>query len=331
MNFTFVNKNLLIPQVEIYSDLNSSIQKLLNMAYNMDNLYCSNLYIVSTDCIYFSKNNYLYSVSETNIIKKIDINMPNNSFLKSINSFLNLNTSNQKSDNLNLEMDINFNIHKQPNIIIQDELINNKESNQKIELNTITKDNIVVTSVIKENKIENKVENKVETKTQEELEIIKLCKETMEIYQNEVRNIKDIEQKIKILDNNKKTLLKKRREKLFTNFSKLKNDHNTFKKINLKLEKNPKMDIPSLFELKYNYFVQFVKEPNNVKLLEQIENSNLDEVLNKDCELDEEIVKIVNIYSEESKDLNVKFEHSWEDLEYETESIENNNSKLSGY
>ena len=336
MNFTFVNKNLLIPQVEIYSDFNSPIQKLLNMTYNMDSLYCSNLYIVSVNCIYFSKNNYLYSVSETNIIKKIDINIPNNSFLKSINSFLNLNTSNQKLDDLNSEMNINFHIHKQPNIIIQEELINNnKELKQEKELNTIIKDNLEVASVIKENKIESKVETKLETKleakTQEELEIIKLCEETMEIYQNEVRNMKDIEKKLKILDNNKKDLLKKRKEKLFTNFSKLKNDYNTIKKINVKLEKNPKMIIPLLFELKYNYFVQFVKEPNNVIILEQIENSNLDEVLNKDCELDEEIVKIVNIYSEESKDLNVKFEHSWEDLEYETESIENNNSKLSRY
>ena len=68
MNFTFVNKNLLIPQVETYSDFDSPIQKLLNMGYNMSNLYCSNLYVVSTNCIYFLKNNYLYSVSETNII-----------------------------------------------------------------------------------------------------------------------------------------------------------------------------------------------------------------------------------------------------------------------
>ena len=56
MSFTFVNKNLLIPQVEIYSDFNTPIQKLLNMTYDMDKLYCSNLYVVSIDCIYFSDN-----------------------------------------------------------------------------------------------------------------------------------------------------------------------------------------------------------------------------------------------------------------------------------
>jgi hypothetical protein len=339
MNFTFVNKNLLIPQVETYSDFDSPIQKLLNMGYNMSNLYCSNLYVVSTNCIYFLKNNYLYSVSETNIIKKIDINIPNNSFLKSINSFLNLTTCNQNLDNgnnenngnngnngnnfndLDSQMNINFNIREHTNIIIKDEvIINNNKSNQELEPNT----NNIVKPIVKEDKIER-------VKTQEELELIKLCEETMEIYQTEVRKIKDIEQKIKILDNNKKTLLKKRKEKLFTNFSKLKNDYDTFKMINKKLERNPKLDIPSLFILKYNYFVQFVLVDNNIKILAKIEDSNLDEVLNNDYELDEEIEKIVNKYNEDSKNLNVIFEHSWEDLDYETESTENNNSRLAGY
>ena len=321
MNFTLVNKNLLIPQVEIYSDFNSSIQKMLNMAYDMNKLYCSNLYVVSDDHIYFSNNNYLYSVSETNIIKKIDINIPNKSFLKSINSFLNLNNINHTVDEGEPEINIKFNISEHKNIIIQDMPTDNKkDSEQEIKKNTGTKDKSV--SVEKKEII---------PKTQEELEIIKLCEETMEIYQNEVRKIKEIEQKIKVLDNNKKSLLKKRKEKVFTNFSKLKNDYDTFKKIKTKIEKKPDIDVPLLFALKYNYFEKIIKEhPHDVQILEQLEVMNLDEVLYKDCELDIDLTILANKYGEESQKLNVIFEHSWEDLEYETESNEINNSKFGG-
>jgi hypothetical protein len=324
MNFTLVNKNLLIPQVETYSDFNSPVQKLLNMTYNMDKLYCSNLYIVSSECIYFSNNNCLYSVSETNIIKKMDINIPNNSFLNSMNSFLNLNSINHNIDNLDAEMNINVRLPEHRKIIIEDSNVNSNsndknDSKQQIELNTRS----IVKTEIKE-------KQEIREKTKEEHEIIKLCEETMEIYQNEVRKMKEIEQQIKVLDNNKKSLLKKRKEKLFTNFSKLKNDYNTFKMIQRKFQKKPDMDIPSLFILKYNYFEEIIKIESDIKILEVIHDMNLDEVLNKDCELNDELIDYVNKYEEESKKFNVKFEHSWEDLEYETESIENNNSKLGG-
>jgi hypothetical protein len=321
MNFTLVNKNLLIPQVEIYSDFNSPVQKLLNMTYNMDKLYCSNLYIVSSDCIYFSNNNCLYSVSETNIIKKMDINIPTNSFLKSMNSFLNLNGLNQNIDNFDTEMNINVRLPEHNNkIIIENSNSNDKkDSKQQIELNTRP----IVKTEIKE-------KQEIREKTKEELEIIKLCEETMEIYQNEVRKMKEIERQLKVLDDNKKNLLKKRKEKLFTNFSKLKNDYSTFKMIKRKFQKKPDMDIPSLFILKYKYFEEIIKIETDIKILEQIEDMNLDEVLNKDCQLNDEFADYANKYGEESKKLNVNFEHSWEDLEYETESTENNNSRLGG-
>lgn len=331
MSFTLVNKNLLIPQVEIYSDFNSPIQKMLNMAYDMDKLYCSNLYVVSIDCIYFSDNNYLYSVSNTNIIKKIDITMPNKSFLKSVNNFLNLNACVPNLDVSDSNMNINFNIRENRNVIIQDDLIN--ESKHKIE--TDTKNKVIAKVIPEVNTKVNKtvipeVIPEVMPRSQEELDLIKLCEETNEIYQNEVSKIKNIEQQLKILDNNKKSLLKKRKEKIFTNFSKLKNDYNTFKIIKNKIEKKPNMDIPSLFALKYKYFEEIIKVPIDYKILEQLEDINLDEILNKDCELDADLTNIANKYGEESKKLNVIFEHSWEDLEYETESNEINNSRFGG-
>jgi hypothetical protein len=315
MSLTFVNKNLLIPQIKEYSDFNPCIQQLMNTTFNMDKLYCSNVYIVSSECVYFSDGNNIYSVSNTNIIKKVDLNIPNKTCLTSINSFLNLEIINPNIDisqsNTVNNMDINIKIPKHKNIIIEDE--DGDDNNKK--------------NVKKEIKQTKKYEQP-KPKTPEELEIIKLCEETMELYQTEVKKMKDIEQQIKVLDANKKSILKKRREKLFTNFSKLKNDYNTFNMINKKLDKKPEMEIPSLFALKYNYFEQIVKNSNYASILSQIDAMNLDEVLNKDYELNKEMEDFVNSYGDESKKLNIKFDHSWEELDLETEPIENNNSRL---
>lgn len=314
MSFTFVNKNLLIPQIEIYKDLNTSIQKLLDISYNTDKIYCSNLYVVSEDYIYFTNGKNLYTVSNSNLVEKVDIKMPNKSQLKVLNLFLNSeNNDNLVNDNNDNSEDCDMNIK-----------FNRKDSKNKI---TIKNDSAI--NLNKKNQVKSEIKIEAKEKSKEELELLKLCEETMEIYQNEVRKMKEIEQKIKLLENNKKTLLKKQKEKIFGNFSKFKNDYNAFKLINKKLEKKPDMNIPSLFALKYDYFLQLAKNEDNFLLLNLVDDLNLDEVLNTDCELDEKIHKFVNEYGEYSKKLNVKFDHSWEDLELETDAMEMNNSRFS--
>ena len=312
MSFTLVNKNLLIPQTEVYLDFITSAQKLLDMSYNADKTYCSNLYVVSKDCIYFTNGHNLYTISSSNLVEKIDVKIPNKSHLKILNSFLSSENSdtrdNNKSDNTNCDMDIEFNVKNLQNkITVKDDLT--KKLNNK-----------------REEKIE--IKNEVIPKSKEELELLKLCEETMEIYQNEVRKMKEIEKQIKVLECNKKSLLKKQREKLFGNFSKFKNDYNTFKMIKNKLEKKPDMDIPSLFALKYNYFDQLSLVPDNLIIIKLVEDLNLDEVLNTNCELDEKLEIFINNYGQQSKKLNVKFDHSWEDLELETDVSETNNSRF---
>jgi len=316
MTFTFVNKNFLIPQTETYQDFNTSIQKLLDATHNANKTYCSNSYVVSKDCVYFTDGHDLYIVSDSNLVKKIDIKIPNRTYLNTLDSFLKTENSNDliNDDNSDLkdEMNIEFNI-------------NNSSGKNKI-----TVKNDLVKNLNNKKSEKSEVKNEPKPKSKEELELLKLCEETMEIYQNEVRKMKEIEQKIKLLENNRKTLLKKQKEKLFGNFSKFKNDYNTFKMINKKLEKKPDMDIPSLFALKYIYFEQLLNTPDNLKMFKLVDDLNLDEVLNTDCELDDELKIFVNNYGEYSKKLNVKFDHSWEDLELETDASEMNNSRLGG-
>ncbi len=308
MVYTFVNKNLLIPQVLEADNLDTLLQKLLDQTYGRSNDYNKNVYIVSDEEIYFSKENELYCSKGYNIIK-IKKNIPTIKNLENIISFQNNNTNNLgKNEDLS-EMQLEIKTKKNDIKIID----NNKNN---------------TTTMLKIENTEIKPSKEKKEKSKEELEILKLIEETMEIYQTEVRKIKDIEMKIKILDDNTKNLEKKKKEKMLTNFSKLKNDYHTFVSINKKKEKKIDFEIPYLFELKYSYFNDLIKDEQNKVLLEKIGNLNLDEILNQKYELNDESIFFANKYSEESKKLNVKFNYSWEDLELEVESSETNNSKL---
>lgn len=308
MIFTLVNKNFLIPLIERDTNFNLLLQKLYEFSYNKDKIYCLNIYIVSEQEIYFCNDNQIYS-SKNNIITKVDYNLPSFKSLEDITFFCN---------NQNLEI--------KTNVSNMNFTIKEKENKNIILVDDKTNNNICTNNIINEDHI--KKENKPKIKSKEELEIIKLIEETMEIYQNEVRKIKEIERQIKIIDDNTNSLIKKKKEKSLTNFSKLKNDYYTYSLIKRKKELKPETNIPNLFELKYEFFNELIQNEETKILLDKINIINLDEVLNQKYEIDNDLLLLSNRYGDDSKKLNVKFEHSWEDLEIETEASENNNSKF---
>lgn len=297
MYYTLVNKNLLIPIIEKDNNLNMLLQKMSDLTFNMNADFCSNIYIVGEDEIYFSKNFDIY-IAKNNSITKYNKSPITKNVLTTINNFIINNKETQIKNNKCEEMDISIDIKKNKNILVEDNIIIKKKE--------------------------------PEPKSQEELELIKLIEDTMEIYQNEVRKMKNIETKIKIIDDNNKTLLKKKKEKTLSNFSKLKNDYHTYKNIINKKKIKEGFTIPSLFELKYDYFNSFLNDEKNILLIEKVEEINLDEVLNQVIELADDIKNLSDNYGKNSKKLNVKFDHSWEDMEIETEPVEMNNSKLGG-
>lgn len=323
MIFTLVNKNFLIPVIERDTNFNLLLQKLYEFSYNKDKTYCLNIYIVTEQEIYFCNDNQIYC-SKNKIITKVDYNLLSFKSLEDISFFCNNQNSEIKTNITDMNFSIKEKINK--NIIIVDDKINKNISTN----NMIYEDHIKKEETIsnKEFLIKNSNENKPKIKSQEELEIIKLIEETMEIYQNEVRKIKDIERQIKIIDDDTNSLIKKKKEKSLTNFSKLKNDYKTYTLIKRKKKLKPETSVPNLFELKYEFFNELVKNEETKILLEKINVIDLDEVLNQKYEINDDMLLLSNRYGDDSKKLNVKFEHSWEDLEIETEASENNNSKF---
>lgn len=283
MSNTFVNKNYLIPVIKECDTLENALFLLTDITYNMNNDYCSNVYVVNTNSIYFTKKNVIYYIDDKNIIHKPNYNFCNMSLLTHINKY---------DDFTNNNMCVEF-------------------CNSKLE-------HIVIT-----NNTENINQQKKE-QTEDEKNLFKLYNEIMETYNEELRNKTEIEKELKILKSNREKIIKKQKEKLLTNLSKLKNDYKTYVLMKKSLTANPDKEIPYLFSLKFPYFEDLLK--NNKNVMDKLENMNLDKTLNNNEELDDDIIKLCNQYGNDIKKLTTKFDHSWTELEIDNDLNDNNNS-----
>jgi hypothetical protein len=311
MKITFVNKNYLIPNIIEFSTLEDSLDKLSDITYNQSTQYNENVYVVYSSKIYFCFNKKFYSLdTKTNNISIHDYNTINIGSLNIIKNFTNNNKLSESIELAESGMTLVINNKPMKNINIDDTKLNTKEN-------------------IKVKNTTNQVKKEL---TKEEEQIVKLCEEVMETYQQEKNKIKEIEKKIKVLDNQEKSIKKKILDKIYTGIAKLKGDYHTYKLINLKdkktLESGEKYEIPVLFTQKYIYFQKLTLELENLELLEQVDNFVLDNIINNDTQIDIKIINLARNYEIISKDLNVKFDHSWEELDVDDGA--NNNRSLFG-
>jgi hypothetical protein len=289
MSYILVNKNFLIPEIIKSDNLNKLIQQMVDYTQNMNNEYIMNVYIVYEDSIYFTNNNEIY-ILQNNSINKFETNVVSNKSLNIIYNFIN-----NKSNN-------NVSLKQQP-----------KKHNS---LSFSIPEPINFSLIEKQDKII------VEELTEEELTILKLIEETQELYEKERFKIKEIENKIKTIDNNNNKLKKQKEDKEISNFSKLKNDYKTYNKIRKNIEKEPNQKIPELFKLKYNYFKKLITNEDNKKKLDKIERIEINDIFNNKYKLDNEIIELSNMYENDTKKLNVSFDYSWEQLAHDIEITE---------
>lgn len=222
-------------------------------------------------------------------------------------------------NNVIYNIDNNKNVTR---VTCQNELLNVIYNYNEIDVSEMD-----ITYVINEKKNVNIIEDEKvepvpepEQKSDKELELEMLCKQTLELYEAELQKIKNIEHRLKILDNNEKNLIKKLNDKIYCNISMLKNDYNLYKILS-----GSNKEIPSLFSKKFRYFEEIIKDNEMYVTLSEIEKLDLDSLLNNDMlKLSNELINLSNNYKNIIKELTVDFEHSWEDLNIENDF--NNNS-----
>jgi tRNA nucleotidyltransferase/poly(A) polymerase len=161
-----------------------------------------------------------------------------------------------------------------------------------------------------------------------------MCEQVMDLYNLELNKIKKIELNIKSLNSKLERLKNKKREKIFSNISRTKNEYETWKKLKYNIPKNnpeyikkneeeleirDNIQIPILFEAKYKYIENLINNPHIKQIYHELNNFNLEEIfINEEIIIDEKIIKFSEKYTDISKsELHYGFDHDWDYLESE--------------
>ena len=337
MEYVFVDKNYLVPQIIKQFELNSALKLLQGSTYRRDNIYCENVYIVQFkedvfEFIIKCIDNVFYLIDNNNnhnILGSINLIKLNNSLFLNNSNILN-------KENINLlntdtmELIINNKINN--NIII------NKITNNQIINNEVINNEVINNEVINNEVINNEVTNSNKSK---EEELIKFCEEVMDLYQKELSNIKRLENNLKSYDTKISKLEKKKKENLINNVLITQSEYQTWKKISYKIEDESDLfkdtnelellnnTIPILFLSKYNYINKILESNDIKKMFEKINKININNLYldldtNKEHFLNNEIILFCEKYAKLSKDLHYTFDHEWDYLENEVNASPTN-------
>jgi hypothetical protein len=247
-------------------------------------------------------------------------NNTNNSFLKNIYIVCETDTNDY------LIINNGINIVKLLNDKI--EIINKTFLTSNIILNNLEKiftDNKNIELVIK-NKNKNKnimiINNNEENNNEENNELKKSCDEVFQLYNQELLKIKKIENLIKNLEKKEEKLINKIKNDNIDKINKLYYDFNTFIRINEKVNNSDSFTIPDLFYKKYHYFNNLYNSNNEIaQIFNKLKNFNINNINDIDNTIDSDIIFFAKKYFEESKELNITFDHNWDDLSVDVDGI----------
>ena len=296
MKYTLVNKNRIIPQILYFDSEKLAICELIEITNNSNNSnksFLKNIYIVcETDT-----NDYLIINNGNNIVKLLNdkIEIINKTFLTS-NTILN-NLEKIFKDDKNIELVIKNKNIKNKNIMI----INNNENNND-----------------ENNNDEN---NNDESNNEENNKLKKSCDEVFQLYNQELLKIKKIENLIKNLEKKEEKIINKIKNDNIDKINKLYYDFDTFFRINEKVKKSDNFIVPDLFYKKYDYFYNLYNSNSDIVVtLNKIKDFDINNI-NDNINIDNDLILLAKIYFEESKELNITFDHDWDELSADVDGI----------
>ncbi len=357
MRYTIVDRNFLIPEIIIKNEFFEALEELYKKTYFRDEKYNQNIYMIKYSGVRYegyiqSDGKNIYEIFEGKKTKlEIDysylyitpnekINEPDANFTidsKQNNSLKKIDVVQEVKDKI-VETKQISNI-KNVKIICEDDGDNEMQLNIKTNPNIssqidITDSDRLIVSNSEQEKINSDKEKKKE-------ELLKICEQVMDMYNLELNKIKKTELNLMSIDNKIDKLIKKKRDQVFDNITRTKNEFETWKKIKygipvdkqemvrmseneLTVIKNP--TVPILFAAKYNYIEKIMENPQVKELFSVLNQLDLAELYVKDkIDLSPQVIKFVEKYTEISKkDLHYKFDHDWDYLDSEFDQVEAN-------
>jgi len=350
--YLLYNTNFLIQRIKNYNKLEDSLRELQIDTISRTQDYNNKIYVIQENepnIIYISDGEHIYLMNLTNskktkLFTNKKINYNGNEYWEQY-YLSNTSTSNLEQNSLNTmvnnlnnkitdEMNITIGEKKSKNIRFEDDntsfIIQNIADKQSFASNdkTNNQNNIINNFNNKENK-----ENYDVEKEEKRNQIIKMIEDVNDLYQKELSNIKKLESNLKTYDSKLKKLEKIKKDDVVNEIIRTQSEYRTWKKIKYGLKDDSDESdvlkpieeleesntiVPILFLSKYNYIEKIQNNASIRKLLDEINQLNLNDLYANNLLPNENIVQFCNKYLKLSKELHYHFDdHEWNYLEDE--------------
>lgn len=331
--YQLINTNFLTPKILCCSTLEDALEQLQYETVSRLQEYTKNVYVLDKEkenIIYTSDGLHIYSSDleksdETKIICKYKkISHMGTEYYKKIT------TQKLNFDNVTIsDMNLKINEKKYSNVKFVNDICV-KEQLPKINKNTENKN--------EELKVVNKEVVNEEVKDDKKDEMIKMIEEVNELYVKELSKISKLQIYLKTYDVKLKKLERTKIDNIINSIIRTQSEYRTWKKIKYGIKENcdetdvlkPLSEleqtnevvsndkVPILFLSKFNYMENIQKNVSVGKILEEINQLNLNDLYTNNTIPNDNIVKFCNKYMKLSEELHYHFDdHEWSYLEHE--------------
>lgn len=353
--YLLCNTNFLIPIIKNYDSLEDSLRELQIETILRTQDYNDKIYVIqknNQNIIYTSDGKHIYSTNlisgiKTNIFINKKVNYNGNEYLQQYylsNSLINNLEPNisgfieniENSDDMNMNITINEKKNKNIRFVDDDTSMTIQDITNKTSLNNESLNIKVLDMVDEQTNNQTEIKNVIKEDLEKEKkknEIMKMIEEVNDLYQKELSNIKKLELNLKTYDSKLKKLEKTKKDNIINEIIRTQSEYRTWKKIKYGLKddsdetdvlkpidelKESDTVVPILFLSKYNYIEKIQKNESIRKLLDEINQLNLNDLYSDNSLPDENIVQFCNKYMKLSKELHYHFDdHEWNYLENE--------------
>lgn len=316
--YTFVDKNCIIPYIQVFNSKKKGIDYLLNYTTSKNNENCENIYIIHenyyiTKKIYMCKEDvmYSYTLNEHKTKKnnyKFSSNCVNND-KKEINKFIKTLFRNTKDDKIAEHNNDNYvNEDEDDNIIYKPKI-------------AFSKKDIVKKDIVEKDIVEKDIAPIIDTK---KISVDKLEKEKLEKMIQEMKDeltgkksqMSTLERDITAINKKKEKELKNYDLARIKNLSNVKNDYKLYKELEDERIEGKMLKIPPLYANTYDHINYLVRNESIKQILDEIYSYDIDEIyISEKFEIEDEVLTFSKNYAIKSKENHLSFEHRWEKLE----------------
>jgi hypothetical protein len=340
--FQLVNTNFLVPIITTYNSLEIALGGLQRETLLRLQEYTENIYMVENgkeNIIYTSDgiNIYLSKLMETNEKKII---YTNKKITHMGTEYYQTITEQELTFDTDIKPDMNIKINekKNSNVRFVNDIIVKEQNTKQISIPETSLITNNITNNITNSNVANKIEVKDEVKDDKKEEMIKMIEEVNELYQKELSKIRKLQLNLKTFDAKLKKLERTKMDNIINNIIRTQSEYRTWKKIKYSIkDDNDDTDVlkpiseleetneivsidkvPILFLSKFNYMENIQKNESIVKLLDEINQLNLNDLYSDNSLPNNNIVQFCNKYMKLSKELHYHFDdHEWSYLEHE--------------